>query len=132
MVEYKTDYVYTHHMVEQKNELLDNVFHALGDSTRRGMVRRLARRDCTVTELAAPFPISLAAVSKHIKVLEKAGLLRRTVQGRKHICHLNIGILEAGMKWIRYEAFWDNQLNYLEHQLNISETELVKEKGEEA
>ena len=64
---------------------LDAVFHALGDSTRRQMLRSLSGGQRTVGELAQPFDMSLAAASKHIKALEKAGLVRRTIQGRTHV-----------------------------------------------
>jgi len=111
-------------MVEKNTERLDNIFRALADPTRREMIRLLAARERTVTELAAPFQMSLAAASKHIKVLERAGLLHRTVRGRKHICRLNPDALAAVHEWIRfYEGFWTERLDALERELNRSETE---------
>ena len=83
------------HMVELNTPELDAVFHALGDATRRQMLRELAQADRTVGELAAPFAISLAAASKHVKALENAGLIRREVRGRTHVCHLNPGPLAS-------------------------------------
>ena len=76
-------------MVDDQN--LDDVFHALADPTRRAMLRNLSRSQHTVGELASPFSITLAAASKHIKVLERAGLVRRRIEGRTHICSLDAG-----------------------------------------
>src|SRR5262249_4578087 len=76
------------YMVELQTPQLDAIFHALGDATRRRMLRELAHGERTVGQLAAPFAISLAAASKHIKVLENAGLIRREVRGRTHLCRL--------------------------------------------
>ncbi|MBD2871304.1 ArsR/SmtB family transcription factor [Paenibacillus arenilitoris] len=106
-------------MVECSEESLNNIFHALADPTRRAMIGQLAAGERTVAELAEPYPVSLAAASKHIKVLEKAGLLRRRVQGRTHICRLDPATLSAANAWIRfYERFWDDQLDMLERELN--------------
>ena len=80
-------------MVEQNAPHLDTVFHALGDATRRHMLRELSLGERTVSQLAEPFAISLAAASKHIKVLEHAGMIRREVRGRTHLCRLDPGPL---------------------------------------
>ena len=105
-------------MVEDKSARLDAVFHALSDATRRAMLRRLSRSPSTVGELAAPFEMSLAAASKHIKVLERAGLVQRTVQGRVHQCRLDARPMHGGMEWIRhYEQFWNERLDALEAAL---------------
>ncbi|WP_296600618.1 helix-turn-helix transcriptional regulator [Phenylobacterium sp.] len=94
---------------------LDAVFHALGDATRRGMLADLALGQRTVGELAAPFDMSLAAASKHIKALEKAGLVRRTVRGRTHICALDAQPLHDAHDWIAaYAQFWSARLDVLE------------------
>lgn len=94
---------------------LDAVFHALGDATRRRMLRDLSGGERSVGELAAPFDMSLAAASKHIKALEKAGLVRRQVQGRTHICRLEPQPLEDAHEWIAfYERFWIARLDVLE------------------
>ncbi|AKT42488.1 ArsR/SmtB family transcription factor [Chondromyces crocatus] len=102
-------------MVEQQAASLDRVFHALADPTRRAMLSSLALREQTVGELAAPFQISLAASSKHVKVLESAGLVRRTVQGRTHVCQLEARPLGAAHGWLQsYEQFWSTRLDRLE------------------
>lgn len=114
-------------MVEYQSERLDNIFHALADPTRREMVRQLATQERTVTELAAPFQMSLAAASKHIKVLEGAGLLHRTVRGRTHLCRLDPEALAVVREWIRfYERFWSIQLDALERELNKPEVETTQ------
>jgi DNA-binding transcriptional ArsR family regulator len=96
-------------------EQLDTVFHAMSDPTRRAMVRTLAEREQTVGELAAPHPISLAAASKHVKVLERAGLVRRTVHGRRHVCRLDAQPLAEATRHLRfYEQFWTGRLDALE------------------
>lgn len=96
-------------------EILNSVFHALADPTRRAMVRSLAGGDRTVGELAAPHPISLAGASKHIKVLERAGLVHRTVQGRRHVCRLEPAPLASATDHLRfYERFWTGRLDALE------------------
>ena len=110
-------------MVEQRAESLDNIFHALADPTRRDMLRSLSLQERTVSELAAPFQMSLAAASKHVKVLEQAGLLRRTVRGRTHICRLAPEPLAEANEWIRfYERFWNDRLDALERELRKPET----------
>ncbi len=103
------------HMVELHTPKLDSIFHALGDATRRRMLRDLAQGERTVSELAQPFEMSLAAASKHIKALEGAGLIRRQVQGRTHICRLDARPLAKASEWLRfYEQFWNTRLDVLE------------------
>jgi RNA polymerase primary sigma factor len=80
---------------------MDAVFHALAHAARRDMLRRLAERDLTVSELAQPLTMSLAAASKHVQVLERAGLLRRTVDGRRHVCSLEPAPLASAAEWLR-------------------------------
>lgn len=105
-------------MVEDREHTLDDVFHALADPTRRAMLSTLAKAPLTVGELAVPFEMSLNAVSKHIKVLEGAGLVRRSIEGRQHVCHLDAAPMHAGMEWIRhYEKFWQGRLDILESLL---------------
>jgi DNA-binding transcriptional ArsR family regulator len=101
-------------MVEQAS-VTDDVFHALASGARREMVGRLATTpELTVSELAAPLEMSLAAASKHVKVLERAGLLRRTVQGRRHVCRLDPAPLAGAAEWLRfYERHWDERLDAL-------------------
>lgn len=102
-------------MVEYITPHLDAVFHALADPTRRAMLDHLARGERSVGELAAPFSMSLAGASKHIKVLEGAGLVRRTVRGRTHRCRLEPVRLAEAHGWLtRYERFWNERLDTLE------------------
>jgi DNA-binding transcriptional ArsR family regulator len=105
-------------MVEHESPKLNLVFHALGDLTRRQMLRELAAGDRTVGELAQPFAISLAAASKHIRALENAGLIRREVRGRTHICSLDPGPLASASQWLGfYKRFWTGRLDVLEQLL---------------
>jgi DNA-binding transcriptional ArsR family regulator len=107
------------HMVELLDSpRLDAVFHALGDATRRRMLRELTEGARTVSQLAEPFEMSLAAASKHIKALESAGLIRREVRGRTHVCHLDAGPLANANEWLSfYERFWNARLDTLEQLL---------------
>jgi len=110
-------------MVEHDSPHLDAVFHALADGTRRRMLRSLGGQPRSVGELAAPFRISLAAASKHIKVLERAGLVTRQIQGRTHLCHLQPQALADGDAWLRqYEQFWTARLDALEAVLQADAT----------
>lgn len=94
---------------------LDDVFHALADPTRRAMLRSLAGAERNITELAAPFRMSFAAASKHVRVLEAAGLVRRRVQGRSHLCRLEPKPLAAADEWLRsYERLWTDSLDRLD------------------
>jgi DNA-binding transcriptional ArsR family regulator len=105
-------------MVELKALRLDTVFHALGDATRRRMLRELAGGERTVSQLAEPFAMSLAAASKHIKSLENAGLIRREVRGRTHLCRLDPGPLASAHQWLSfYERFWTGRLDVLDRLL---------------
>jgi DNA-binding transcriptional ArsR family regulator len=95
-------------------EEMDAVFHALAHGARRDMLSRLAAGELTVGELAEPLTMSLAAASKHVKVLERAGLVRRRVNGRRHVCHLDARPLAPAATWLRfYEQFWDERLDAL-------------------
>ncbi len=105
-------------MVEQNTPQLDLVFHALGDATRRRMLRDLASSERTVSQLAEPFAMSLAAASKHIKVLEHAGLIDREVRGRTHVCRLSPRPLSDAHAWLSfYERFWTERLDALDQLL---------------
>src|SRR5471030_1838671 len=84
------------------NDRLDAVFHALGDRTRRALLARLATRPAMVTELARPFAMSLPAVSRHIRVLESAGLIARSVDGRVHRCSLAPAPLKSAEAWLSH------------------------------
>jgi DNA-binding transcriptional ArsR family regulator len=105
-------------MVELQASQMNSVFHALGDATRRRMLRELTSGERTVSELASPFAMSLAAASKHIRVLEGAGLIRREVRGRTHLCRLDPGPLASAHEWLGfYERFWNSRLDMLEQLL---------------
>ena len=106
-------------MVEQSPAVLDRVFAALSDPTRRAMLRRLASGAHTVGQLAEPFDMSFAAAAKHVKVLEGAGLLSRTIEGRSHRCRIEAGPLAAADRWLAYyERFWSMRLDDLERALS--------------
>jgi DNA-binding transcriptional ArsR family regulator len=101
-------------MVEETARM-DAVFHALANGARRDMLGRLAEGELTVGELAEPLTMSLAAASKHIQVLERAGLVGRTVAGRRHVCHLEAAPLASAAAWLDvYERFWEERLDALE------------------
>ena len=107
------------HMVEDlagDGRGMDAVFRALAHDARRAMLRRLAGGELTVGELAEPLAMSLAAASKHVQVLERAGLLHRTVAGRRHVCRLRAAPLAAAEAWLRwYEPLWNDRLDALAH-----------------
>ncbi len=104
-------------MVERA-ALLDEAYGALSHEVRRTMLDRLREGDLRVTDLAAPFDVSLAAASKHIRVLEDAGLVRRTVIGREHRLALDATPLRPAADWLEtYRAFWEGRLDALERHL---------------
>lgn len=101
-------------MVNNQEETLDIIFSALSDSTRRAILARLSKGDLTVGELAEPFDMSLPAVSKHLRVLERAGLLVQERDGRIRRCHLNPEPLKEAARWINhYRQFWEGQFDLL-------------------
>lgn len=103
---------------------MNEIFRALSDDTRRSMLRDLAGGARTVSELAAPHPMTLAAASKHIRVLEKAGLIRRDIQWRTHLCHLEAAPLRQAMDELAfYQQFWTNRLDDLEELLRADDAE---------
>jgi DNA-binding transcriptional ArsR family regulator len=119
-------------MVELETTQINSVFHALGDATRRQMLRELAGGERTVGQLAEPFSISLAAASKHIKALENAGLIRREVRGRTHLCRLDPGPLATAHQWLSfYERFWTDRLDVLEQLLRKEDQSPAPEKGDD-
>ena len=98
---------------------LDLTFGALADSTRRAMLTRLASGEATVGELARPFDISRPAISKHLRVLEKAGLVRRTVDGRISRCELDAAPMKSAAEWVEfYRKYWEGQLDLLAKYFN--------------
>ena len=99
-------------------EQLDRTFAALSDPTRRAILARLAGGEATVTELAAPFPVSLPAVSKHLRVLEGAGLITRGRNAQWRPCRLEAAPLEGAAEWIqRYRQFWEGSFDRLDDHL---------------
>jgi len=112
-VDYSLRALILNHMVEHSH--LDAVFHALADPTRRAMLGHLAERELTIGELATPFHMSFAGASKHVRVLESAGLVKRTIRGRTHLCRLEAARLAEANAWLRrYERFWNAKLDALE------------------
>ena len=102
-------------MVENKEERLNTLFYALSDSTRRAMLFRLSKGECNVSELADPFDMSLAAVSKHLKVLEEAGLVEKEKNGRTYSCRPHFEPLnEINKLLLELSEFWQHRLSALE------------------
>jgi DNA-binding transcriptional ArsR family regulator len=96
-------------------EMLNRTFAALADSTRRDILRRLSHKDFTVNEIAEPYRISLPAISRHLRVLERAGLVIREKDGRIRHCKLIVGPMKEAADWIEsYRIFWEGQLDSLE------------------
>jgi DNA-binding transcriptional ArsR family regulator len=105
-------------MVEYQRNELDAVYGALSHPVRRSLLEHLMPRGAKVTELAAPYPMSLAAVSKHIRVLESAGLVRRAIIGREHQLVLEPSPLMSASTWLdSYRRFWEDRLVLLEARL---------------
>lgn len=105
-------------MTVSREESLDRIFHSVADATRRSILDRLRKGPLTVSELAQPYEMSLNAVSKHIKILEKAGLVRRNIQGREHLCEVEGKRLEEAMNWMQhYASFWSDRIDALEQHL---------------
>ncbi len=101
-------------MVRQSRGDLDGVFTALADPTRRAILAQLVQGDAYVSELAAPHDMSFAAISRHVQVLEQAGLMRRTREGRKIRCRFNAGPFDAAVGWIEHHRrLWQEKLDAL-------------------
>lgn len=102
-------------MGEYETNQLDDIYGAIADPTRRAILDRLVRGEARVTDIAADFPISLNSVSKHLRMLERAGLVVRSVNGREHLLRLNAAPLDAASAWIeRHRQFWEQSLAGLE------------------
>jgi DNA-binding transcriptional ArsR family regulator len=102
-------------MGEYKSSHLDSVFNALCDPTRRAILARLTDTDARVTDIAAEFPISLNSISKHIRMLERAGLVKRSIAGREHLLSLEAAPLAEAAVWLEhYRRFWEGRLAALE------------------
>jgi DNA-binding transcriptional ArsR family regulator len=103
---------------------LDRTFAALADPTRRAILRRLSEGDATLTELAEPFPVSIQAVSKHLKVLEGAGLITRGRTAQLRPAHLTVGPLKQIADWVEgYRAFWEGGFERMETRLKRAHKE---------
>jgi len=106
-------------MVKYSQHQFDVTFRALADATRRAILARLSRGDARVSELAEPFAMSLPAISKHLRVLEDAGLISKKKCGRKRVCHLEAEPLQRVAGWTAfYQSFWDIRLDKLSQTLN--------------
>ena len=110
---------------------LDYTLIALADPTRRAILQRLSKGEARVTELAEPFDISLNSVSKHIRILERADLVRRRVSGREHFLTFNSAPMESAVEWMeRHRIFWTERLDALEAALRADDAVAVaKEKS---
>lgn len=101
-------------MENNSEQQLSALFGALADPTRRAILKRLAHQAMPVNELSAPFDLSKPAISKHLKVLEKAGVLNRRIEGREHVCSLNLQPLDEVQRWLKfYDQFWNKKLDAL-------------------
>ena len=104
--------------MDAEKHSLDLLFSALSDPIRRAILARLAEGEATVGDLARPFSVSLPAISKHLRVLERAGLLERRIEGRVHRCRLQPRPLKDAVDWLaEYRQFWERQLDALEAYL---------------
>ena len=105
-------------MVEARASRLNQVFGAVADPTRRAILGRLGRSPARVTDIARDFPMSLNSVSKHLQVLERAGLVRREIRGREHLCSLNVQPLREASGWMeQVRSFWEERLGALERHI---------------
>src|SRR5438876_11571421 len=114
------------HMVERHRDHLGDVFAAIADPTQRAIVQILARKPATIGEIARPFPVSFNAVSKHMMVLERAGLVHREIRGRERVCRLHLRALRQASAWLeQYRQFWETRLDALEQYVAVK----AKERG---
>lgn len=115
-------------MVNHKERSLDATFGALADPIRRSILERLAEGESSVTELAQPFNVSLPAISKHLRVLKRAGLLTQEKDGRVRRCRLDAVPIKNASDWIdRYRRFWEDQLDSLADYLYQSQRDQSQE-----
>lgn len=102
-------------MVNYNEQQLNQIFSALSDPTRRAMLLRLANEEMSVSDLSKPFLMSKSAITKHVKVLEKAGLLARTIEGRVHQCRFDAKPLQQATQWMSfYQEFWEAKFDALD------------------
>ena len=101
--------------MQQATEQLDQVFFALSDSPRRAILARLAAGSTTVGALSEPFSISAPAISRHMRILESAGLVRRSIKGRQHVCTLSTTALKTAEDWLNFHRdFWESRFSALD------------------
>ncbi|HMP79565.1 MAG TPA: metalloregulator ArsR/SmtB family transcription factor [Pirellulaceae bacterium] len=114
-------------MVNNQSVALDRVFHALAHPARRTMLRQLAEGECNLTELAEPLRMSFVAASKHVRVLERAKLVRRRKVGRTHLCRMETKPVEDALKWIEtWRQTWEANYDRLDSVLEELKTKLKK------
>jgi len=114
-------------MVQYRSPVLDRVFHALAHPARRAMLQRLAKGERNLTDLAAPFRMSFPAASKHVRILERARLVRRRVVGRNHLCRIEARPLEDASRWLEaYRRFWEGSFERLDSLLDELKSEEKK------
>lgn len=112
-------------------DALSSTFAALADPTRRAILSRLTRGDASVQELAEPFDMSLPAISKHLKVLERAGLVSRGRDAQRRPCHIEAAPLQEATQWMeRYRRFWEGSFDRLEDYLREMKTKTSEKKKE--
>jgi DNA-binding transcriptional ArsR family regulator len=117
-------------MVKYKTSLLDRTFAALADPTRRGILADLAESERCVTDLAKPHRMSLPAISKHLRVLEKAGLIRRKRDGRVHRLKIEAKPMQEAQQWIEhYRRFWEESFDRLETYLKEVQSQPEETEG---
>ena len=117
-------------MAQPAEPLLDQVYGAIADPTRRAILAVLAGGEATVGALADRFPISFNGVSKHVKVLERAGLVDRAIHGREHRLKLNPAPLRDAARWLEhYRAFWETRLDGLEAFLAKQQRSITSGRG---
>ena len=110
-------------MGELRAAQLNHIFGAVADPTRRAILARLGRQPARVTDIARNFPISLNSTSKHLRVLERAGLVRREVRGREHVCTLNPAPLREATRWMdEVRSFWETRLDALDRHIASQRT----------
>ena len=111
-------------MVKYTSGTIDSTFSALADPTRRAIIQRLEFSNCSVLEIAKPFQISLPAISKHLKVLERAGLIERHKQGKTHIINLVTDPMKNAAEWLNhYSIFWEGQQEAFSKYINTKNKE---------
>lgn len=114
-------------------DTLSNTFAALADPTRRAILARLAQGECSVNELAAPFDMSLPAVSKHLRVLERAGLIAQRRDAQRRPCRIEAAPIKGVVDWAEhYRKLWEQRLDRLEDYLNELQSEPTKSKKEKS